>query len=445
MSKWLSRTLLFVVFTVPAFGANLDLTPMGRSLQFNFSFPGARSLGMGGAFIGRADDASAAEANPAGLTVIARPEVTLEFRQLDFSEDIPLGVFGTSAALSERISSKHERPTFLSFVLPRRNMTFAVFYSRPLDYQLHLDTDQPGVIIGHIAGQDFYLGDPPGISSLNYKVETIGASGAWKFGGLSIGLGARHNRFKGLATFGNYQTATTGYPQAISKKLVGFGRAQGNSSKNSYSAGIKWANSSENLSLGAVYKGGVNDFEMTECNPNNLTDTCTSDPSAISNSFQLPTQYGAGISIRPAPGVTLNADLVHVQYGKLLRNYEPGLFCGAANVCKSGKDLGFVLDNVNEIHVGGEWAFPAARIPFALRAGWWHDPDHTLRYDGPATSTDPTLQAVEQFTAARYPGGKSQNHVAFGIGYISPSFEINAAYDHSSKSKTASLSALRRF
>ena len=36
-------------------------------LEFNFSNPGARSLAMGGAFVGRADDASAAYANPAGL------------------------------------------------------------------------------------------------------------------------------------------------------------------------------------------------------------------------------------------------------------------------------------------------------------------------------------------------------------------------------------------
>ena len=38
------------------------------AIPFSFSNPGARSLGMGGAFVGLADDATAAYTNPAGLT-----------------------------------------------------------------------------------------------------------------------------------------------------------------------------------------------------------------------------------------------------------------------------------------------------------------------------------------------------------------------------------------
>ena len=37
-------------------------------IQFDFSLPGARSLGMGGAFVALADDATAGYSNPAGLT-----------------------------------------------------------------------------------------------------------------------------------------------------------------------------------------------------------------------------------------------------------------------------------------------------------------------------------------------------------------------------------------
>ncbi|MBK6729134.1 MAG: hypothetical protein IPG63_18400 [Xanthomonadales bacterium] len=47
------------------------------SLQFNFSAPGARSLAMGGAFIGLADDATAAFSNPARLVQLASPEVSM--------------------------------------------------------------------------------------------------------------------------------------------------------------------------------------------------------------------------------------------------------------------------------------------------------------------------------------------------------------------------------
>jgi hypothetical protein len=53
--------------------------------DYNFSVPGARSLAMGGAFVGLADDATAAYANPAGLTVLLQPEVSLEGRSWDSS------------------------------------------------------------------------------------------------------------------------------------------------------------------------------------------------------------------------------------------------------------------------------------------------------------------------------------------------------------------------
>ena len=73
----------FVLLTVclalalPAAAQNTDIESLS-GLQFNFGNPGARSLGMGGAFLGLADDASAAEANPAGLTILRKPEISLE-------------------------------------------------------------------------------------------------------------------------------------------------------------------------------------------------------------------------------------------------------------------------------------------------------------------------------------------------------------------------------
>jgi hypothetical protein len=45
-----------------------------------FTNPGARSIGLGGAFTAIADDATAAFANPAGLVQILRPEISVELR-----------------------------------------------------------------------------------------------------------------------------------------------------------------------------------------------------------------------------------------------------------------------------------------------------------------------------------------------------------------------------
>lgn len=58
---------------------------LNGALQFNFHTPGARSLGIGRAFTARADDATAAYANPAGLLWLTEPEVSLEGRTTSFT------------------------------------------------------------------------------------------------------------------------------------------------------------------------------------------------------------------------------------------------------------------------------------------------------------------------------------------------------------------------
>src|SRR6185295_8148407 len=55
--------------------------------QWNFSTPGARANAMGRAFIGVADDASAAVSNPAGLSRLSKRQVYFEFKATTLSTD----------------------------------------------------------------------------------------------------------------------------------------------------------------------------------------------------------------------------------------------------------------------------------------------------------------------------------------------------------------------
>src|SRR3989304_310009 len=59
------------------------------NLQFNFLNPGARALGMGGAFVAMADDATTSLANPAGLLNLTRPEAGIELTSTRFENEIP--------------------------------------------------------------------------------------------------------------------------------------------------------------------------------------------------------------------------------------------------------------------------------------------------------------------------------------------------------------------
>src|SRR5438445_6909940 len=87
--------LLALTAALPVFAQNTDIESLS-GLQFNFGNPGARSLGMGGAFLGLADDASAAEANPAGLTILRKPEISFEGRNFEEQQ-----LFTTSGTFPE--------------------------------------------------------------------------------------------------------------------------------------------------------------------------------------------------------------------------------------------------------------------------------------------------------------------------------------------------------
>ena len=83
-----------------------------------FTNPGARSLGLGGAFAAVADDATAAFANPAGLVQILRPEISVEIRGTGSS-----GPFNAEYTIEGGVSGLG----FISLVLPRRNWAFALY------------------------------------------------------------------------------------------------------------------------------------------------------------------------------------------------------------------------------------------------------------------------------------------------------------------------------
>src|SRR5215207_7321933 len=60
-------------------------------IQFDFLNPSARSLAVGGAFVGLADDATAALVNPAGLVGLTRKEISIEGRYRQTTQPFLVG------------------------------------------------------------------------------------------------------------------------------------------------------------------------------------------------------------------------------------------------------------------------------------------------------------------------------------------------------------------
>jgi hypothetical protein len=111
---------LAVVLSCPVASAQTTIEPPAVN-------PGARSLGLGGAFVATADDATAAWVNPSGLMQLVRPEISFEGRS--WNED------------REGVSSNSSSLGFLSFVLPRETWSIA-FYGQTLSSLDFLDDRQ---------------------------------------------------------------------------------------------------------------------------------------------------------------------------------------------------------------------------------------------------------------------------------------------------------------
>lgn len=467
MRKLIGAVILLVA--VPAMAQNVDIEALS-GLQFNFGNPGARSLGMGGAFLGLADDASAAEANPAGLTILRKPEVSLEVR--NYLEE---QIFTTSGTFPEinRTSFTHHSDraviTFGSAVLPYKKFTFGIYYHEPLNNEgggaivptrdpiTNRITPLPNFYLpASGTGDDIVYGDPvskteceqirvqandpfacpefrvkPFVSALSVRQRTYGLTGAWQVHPrLSVGATVRHQRFLETAATLRYNDSFV-----LQQSLVQATAKVSNGSVDvveatdtTFTAGFKWA-PTDKISFGGVYKLGA-EFDA----PLFYADINTGHEfiDAADTKFHMPDIAGIGVSFRPIPSLTINADAVSVKYSNLVDDFV------SATADVDGLVDPFKAEDVVELRLGAEYLF-STKIPFALRAGYWRDPAHSVVWNGPVNHPNFIAEAL------LYPEGEDQDHMSIGAGLAWQRFQIDLAYDTSEHYKVGSISMVTRF
>jgi long-chain fatty acid transport protein len=96
---------------------------------------GARAFGMGGAFLARADDATAASWNPAGLSYLRRPELSVVGARTSFAR----GAFGDEP--DDRLSGY--TPDFLAVTYPLQSGSIQLSYQRVFSFRGTREIDRP--------------------------------------------------------------------------------------------------------------------------------------------------------------------------------------------------------------------------------------------------------------------------------------------------------------
>ncbi len=397
------------------------------SIQFNFSAPGARSLGMGGAFLALADDATAAFTNPAGLVQLASPEISMEIRQTEYDTQYVAGgtfttnPFGTSGLAYGEASTDVRNISFLSWVIPMDGWSLALYRHEFLNFETAFGSVGP-------SSSDSNLVVFPFGAAIDVETMVNGLSGAYKFSDqFSMGLSLNHYKF-------DIDSATVRVASPTSSVIQFSTRQFGGDNAFGYNVGAQYK-FNDQWQFGTVYRRAPKfSYQAARVNANG-TVAFVKDVT-----FDAPDVFGVGATWRPAEPVTISLDVNYISYSDLTSGgVESNFVLNDSGIQPSLRPLG--VDNGVEVRLGGEYTFTNFKNPFSLRAGVWQDPEHSIRFEGvpDGSSVDAIANAV------LFSIGDSQTHYSAGFGWAFEKFQLDAAADFSDRVDTYSVSGVWRF
>ena len=405
------------------------------SLPFSFSNPGARALGMGGAFLGLADDATAAYTNPAGLTQLVSPEVSAEVRSVSTNTrwldggTVQYNGYNSSGL---NYSSQDDRSTSLrsfSFVYPGERLSFAVYRYELVNYDASFTS--AGALISTGDGSGFSGNIFPYTVDSSVQIDTYGAAIGLKVNDrLSFGFGLNYYLLD-ISTATDRLSPVDGSVLGREANLDGDG-------KFGFTLGARMV-ITDWLSGGLSYRHAPSlGYDAIRSSQN-----FPGQSERLNTDLDVPDVFGVGISIRPSDAWVINLDVSRVFYSEVTDGL--GSVYGSNPVTELEP---LKLNDGTEVRLGAEYTFATAH-PFSLRAGVWRDPAHELVYRG----TPPTFDSSENSTdfppvdSATFGAGRSgsQTHYAFGMGMAFNQFQVDLGADFSDSNDTVSVSGVFRF
>lgn len=405
-------------------------------LQFNYSDPGARSLGFGGAFVALADDATAAFSNPAGLVQILKPEISIEARHRSYStpfteggrvEGLPsrIGIDSTVGLRTATSDVDITEISFLSFVYPKDNWSLAFYRHSLANFEFFSETQ--GLFGGGTDCCQIRDFDMRAANDMN--IVSYGLSAAYRVNDrfdIGFGLVYYDASFTSNASLfrNDYDTPESAFaPNSYNpERSVLNERISFDDTDTAFTAGVLWR-LSERWSIGGVYRQAPEVDLRVE-----LTAGETFDPGVppgdllfqVVALFEMPTLYGLGLAYRDPEGrLTVSFQWDRINYSRIVDSLELD---------------DRAMDDTNELHLGAEYVFIGSTPVVALRLGTWFEPDHQMRN-----------KSDNVFAEALLPRGEDEMHFSVGLGVATPRFQIDVAADFAEHLDTLSLSLIYNF
>lgn len=339
---------------------------------------GARALGMGGAFIAVADDATAASWNPGGLIQLERPEISAVGEGFIRYED---NTFARHGEASGRQSVANGNLNFLSaaypFALFNHNMIVSFNYQHLYDFSRKWNYSQAS---GSYAR---------GTDVANVEILADGGLYAWSLAYAlqiipQLSFGFTLNFWQD----GIYQNAwqTTSASAIVHKPpYSNMGVSYKVTETNRYSfsgfnanVGLLW-NITDRLMLGAVFKTPFTaslkrDFaqEAKVVLPQSQRETTMYQESrTYYEDLAMPLSYGMGLAYRFSDRFTVSADVYRTNWQDfVLTDATQKKISPITNGPESKADI----DPTTQVRLGVEYLFIRPRYTIPVRAGFFYDP-----------------------------------------------------------------------
>ena len=353
----------------------------------NFAGVGVRAMGMGGAFVGVADDFTAMYWNPAGLAQMQRCEVQVSFLRNSRANDSVLnGTPGRSELTNTRFGS-------LGFVYPypvyRGSLVLAAGLTRikDFDWSLNLKGEDQGLAADHALQHEGELA----LAGVSAAIDVSSAVSLGATLGLVSGEDEAVNEFDWADLQNEFDeqrflardSFTDEYqwtPYAVLGVMLRTPR-----DKPRYRLGATFVTGGTHK-IRYVFRGSPSDTGYSSVEYDDGTVEEFSDEEAR-NTYELalPFEFGVGASAEALPGLTLAGSLHLAEWSQ--SEYE-----GDDDVLRADTSFETQYRDVLRYHVGVEYQVPVVALD--LRAGYFVDP---VPFIGPRDpdSDDPPIRIEE--------------------------------------------------
>jgi long-subunit fatty acid transport protein len=369
---------------------------------------GARAMGMGGAFIGIADDATAASWNPAGLIQLEKPELSLVGAYHDRREEF---ISNSHPEINNVGEVDGADINYFSFTYPfhfYRNIVVSLNYQRLYEFERgfthRLDFSSEGLDLSQTKRfeQEGYLG-------------ALGLAGAIEISP-TISLGATLNIWTDKLLWDNGWTETYlesamgtmgGVPVTIDTQIY---EKYSDFSGINANLGFTW-NFHKGFTLGAVLK---TPFEATIDHEFKISqesafappvDTIvTSGQEYVEEvSLDMPLSYGIGLAWRVSDALSFDLDIYRTHWSDYILTDSQG---NSFSPIDGRPESESSIDDTTQVRLGGEYLFISQEndMVVPVRAGLLYDPE-------------PSTGSVKKYYGIALGSGVTYKQFVFDVAY----------------------------